>query len=281
MLDTTPLHVGVIAATDYRCRFGPHDAAYPEVHDAYSVSYVRKGSFGYRTRGARHELVPGSVLIGRPGDEFVCTHDHHAGGDECLSFRFAPEVVESLGAHRSVWQMPCLPPVAELMLLGELAQSAANANSEGAQPGLDELGLMLATQVAELTGKRVRPGFRATPSDRRRAVEAAMWLDLHAHEAVDLQRTAAAAGLSPFHFLRVFKRAIGVTPHQYLVRCRLRRAAKALSDRDQPISEIAFECGFTDLSNFVRTFGRAAGASPRDFRAAARQRRHRAHQEKR
>lgn len=274
MLDTTPLHVGAITATDYRCRFGPHDRAYPEMHDAHSVSYVRKGSFGYRTRGQQYELVAGSVLIGRPGDEFVCTHEHHRGGDECLSFRFEPEVIESLGAFGS-FRTPCLPPLAELMLVGERAQAAANVSCENEAEGLDELGLMLAMRVAQLTAPRAQRKVVGTPSDRRRAVEAAIWLDLHADETIDLQRTAAAVGLSPFHFLRVFKRAVGVTPHQYLVRCRLRRAAKALAERDQPISDVAFECGFADLSNFVRTFGRAAGVSPREFRARAHMRRDR------
>jgi len=63
---------------------------------------------------------------------------------------------------------------------------------------------------------------------------------------------------------------LGVTPHQYLVRARLRRAAKLLADDTRSITSIAFDVGFGDLSNFVRTFHRAAGVSPRRFRDAAR-----------
>ena len=59
-------------------------------------------------------------------------------------------------------------------------------------------------------------------------------------------------------------------PHQYLVRARLRRAARALADSDRAITEVAYDCGFGDLSNFVRSFHRAAGVSPRGFRRAAR-----------
>jgi AraC family transcriptional regulator len=105
--------------------------------------------------------------------------------------------------------------------------------------------------------------------DRRRAVEAALWLDDHAHEAVDLDTISRRAGLSPFHFLRLFARVLGVTPHQYLVRCRLRRAARLLADPARSITDVAFDVGFADLSNFVRTFRRAAGVSPRTFRRAA------------
>ena len=71
------------------------------------------------------------------------------------------------------------------------------------------------------------------------------------------------AGISPFHFLRLFSDVLGVTPHQYLVRSRLRHAARRLADDDSPITDIAYDVGFGDLSNFVRTFHRAAGASPR------------------
>ena len=63
---------------------------------------------------------------------------------------------------------------------------------------------------------------------------------------------------------------LGVTPHQYLVRARLRRAAGLLADEERSITDIALEVGFADLSNFVRTFHRAAGVSPTGFRRAAR-----------
>jgi len=68
----------------------------------------------------------------------------------------------------------------------------------------------------------------------------------------------------------VFGAALGVTPHQYLVRCRLRDAARLLAAGDTPVTEIALDVGFADLSNFVRTFHRAAGVPPRAFRQAAR-----------
>ena len=61
---------------------------------------------------------------------------------------------------------------------------------------------------------------------------------------------------------------LGVTPHQYLVRSRLRHAARLLADDDRPITDVALDVGFGDLSNFVRTFHRAAGVSPRRFRQA-------------
>ena len=101
-------------------------------------------------------------------------------------------------------------------------------------------------------------------------MKSALWLDACASEDVSLQSVAEQVQLSPFHFLRLFSTVLGVTPHQYLVRARLRRAARLLIETHQSITTIALESGFADLSNFVRTFHRAAGASPGHFRRAAR-----------
>jgi AraC family transcriptional regulator len=135
--------------------------------------------------------------------------------------------------------------------------------------GLDELGMIFAARFVDTVAGQKRNGGQATPRDRRRAVDAARWIDANAHEPVDLGTVADEVGLSQFHFLRLFAKVLGVTPHQYLVRSRLRRAARLLADDGRPITDIAFDVGFGDLSNFVRTFHRAAGVSPRGFRRAA------------
>ncbi|AUX22866.1 transcriptional regulator [Sorangium cellulosum] len=266
MLITTLLQCGSLSVLDYRCSAGPADAPFVEQHRGFSVSYVRKGSFGCRVRGASFELVAGSILVGHPGDEYMCTHDHIAG-DECLSFHLAPALVEAIGDRAEAWRAGCVPPLGELMVLGELAQAAAEGRSD---VGLDEVGVLFAGRFVEVASGRRRGPLSARPRDRRRAVEAALWLDAHAHEPIDLEGAAREAGLSAFHFLRLFSGVLGVTPHQYLVRARLRRAARLLSDGARSITDIALDVGFGDLSNFVRTFHRAAGVSPRGFRKAAR-----------
>ena len=261
------LRQGSVSAFDYRCGAGPGDRPFAELHDCYSVAYVRQGSFGYRAGGRSAELVAGSVLVGHPGDEYVCTHDHHAGGDECLAFQFAADLVERLGGRDGLWRAGGLAPLPQLMLLGALAQSVADGDSD---LGLDEAGLLLAARFVELASGARRQPLQATAADGRRAVEVALWIDETAEQPIDLDLASARAGLSTFHFLRLFARCLGVTPHQYLIRCRLRRAARLLSDPHRSISDVAYDSGFADLSNFVRTFHRAAGMSPRRFRRLGR-----------
>jgi AraC family transcriptional regulator len=267
MRTETLLPSGPIQVVDCVCTATPDTAPFSEVHGAYSLSLVRCGSFGYRSRGRSFELVAGSPLVGFPGDEFVCTHEHHAGGDECLSFRLSPECVATVGDARAIWRRGALPPRPELTVLGELGQAVVDGRSDA---GLDEIGWCLAARFVSLAGERDEPARALTQRDRKRAVDAAAFLESHAHEALNLERTARALDLSPFHFLRLFSWALGVTPHQYLVRARLRRAARLLIDPERPITDVALDVGFADLSNFIRTFRRAAGVSPSAFRRAAR-----------
>jgi len=266
MTATTLLQGKFISVSDFRCDAGPDDTPFAEQHRCHSISFVRKGSFGCSSRGRSFELVAGSVLVGRPGDEYVCTHDHVCG-DECLAFFLSPELVETIGDRAEVWQVGCAPPLPELMVVGELAQAVADGRSD---LGLDEIGHLFASRFVEVVSGRRQKSVPTAARDRRRAVEAALWIEAHSHQAIDLQDAAAQADISPFHFLRLFSSVLGVTPHQYLVRSRLRHSARRLAGDQSSITDIAYDVGFGDLSNFVRTFHRAAGVSPRRFREASR-----------
>src|SRR5712672_293605 len=263
---TTLLQGKSISVSDFRCTAAPGDKPFVERYECHSISYVRKGSFGCHSRGRFFYLVAGSILVGHPCDEYVCTHDHVCG-DECLSFFLGPELVEAIGDRAEAWRIGSAPPLPELMVLGELAQAAADGRSD---VGLDEVGQVFASRFVEVVSGRPHKPVATPARDRRRAVETALWIDAHSHQQIDLEQAAGQAGISPFHFLRLFSSVLGVTPHQYLVRSRLRHAARLLADNDISITDVAYDVGFGDLSNFVRTFHRAAGVSPRRFREGSR-----------
>ena len=265
MASATVLHSGPLSVIDYNCTAGPGDRPFPEIHERFTVSYVRKGAFGCRAQGESHELVAGSVLVGRLGDEYMCTHDH-VRGDECLSFQLEPELVESLAGNARKWRTGSLPPLAELAVLGELAEAAARGSND---LGVDEAGILFAARFVEVAAGRGRSISEPRARDRRRAVEAALRIEERSAEEIDLASMASEAGLSMFHFLRLFARVLGVTPHQYLVRSRLRHAARLLAGGRRAVTDVAYEVGFGDLSNFVNAFRRSAGISPRGFRALA------------
>src|SRR5262245_27544076 len=136
---TSLLRCGSISVVDYRCGARPADKPFVELHGGFSVSYVRSGSFGYHARGTSLDLEAGSTPVGYPGGECLCTHER-VGGDECLSFELAPRLVETIGGSSAeIWHTGAIPPLPRLMVLGELAQAAAEGRSA---VGLDEIGVL-------------------------------------------------------------------------------------------------------------------------------------------
>ena len=118
----------------------------------------------------------------------------------------------------------------------------------------DELMLRLIERViAALAAGRRWP---AAPTGRevRRVVEAIRFVESDAARPVQLQDLAAIAEMSKYHFLRVFRRLTGVTPHQYLISARMRRAALGLASSLRPVIAIALDTGFGDLSPSTSVF---------------------------
>ena len=84
----------------------------------------------------------------------------------------------------------------------------------------------------------------------------------------DFEAEARRAGLSYSHFRRLFRQSIGRPPHDYLLLCRMHRAAENLKDLQRPIQEIAFEAGYDDPAQFSKLFRAKIGLSPKRFREA-------------
>jgi AraC-like DNA-binding protein len=95
-------------------------------------------------------------------------------------------------------------------------------------------------------------------------------LDARSDEPWALTELADSVGTSPFQLARSFRAIVGTSPHRYLVSARLRRAARLLLDTRRPVTELAYDVGFGDLSNFIRTFRRELGCSPTQYRRAYR-----------
>ena len=83
---------------------------------------------------------------------------------------------------------------------------------------------------------------------------------------LSLENIAKAADMSPKYFCYFFKEKTGKTPLQYLNGFRIEKASQKLLSSDQSVTEIAFSCGFNDLSYFIKTFKTLKGVSPTRFR---------------
>jgi transcriptional regulator GlxA family with amidase domain len=104
------------------------------------------------------------------------------------------------------------------------------------------------------------------PELLRRLLRAKDRMDAASHEEWPVKRLASVSGVSEAHFARSFKEAFGVPPHRYLLTRRIERAKTLLRDTDLPITEIAFQTGWSSLGTFGRTFRDITGESPRAIR---------------
>ncbi|NEV01045.1 helix-turn-helix domain-containing protein [Bradyrhizobium uaiense] len=91
-------------------------------------------------------------------------------------------------------------------------------------------------------------------------------IDANIEQRISVEALARLADLSVWYFVRAFKQSVGVTPHDYLIRRRVERTMKLLSDTDLSLSEIALAAGFADQSHCARRFRQHVGMSPRDYR---------------
>ncbi len=106
-------------------------------------------------------------------------------------------------------------------------------------------------------------------ANRHPGIEAAKaWARQHAQDNPGVADLAAAAGLSRFHFSRLFQRSEGTSPAAWLTDLRLRQATRLLRDRDLSVAAIAERCGYVDPAYFCRVFRRTFGVSPGEFRTS-------------
>jgi AraC-like DNA-binding protein len=96
----------------------------------------------------------------------------------------------------------------------------------------------------------------------RRLCNARDFVRAHHAEGLTIERIAKAAGMSPFHFARTFRRCFGQTPHAFLVDVRLARAKELLARRGTHVTDVCFDVGFASLGSFSALFSREVGRPP-------------------
>lgn len=96
--------------------------------------------------------------------------------------------------------------------------------------------------------------------------ESQEWLAQNYGRSVSLQEAAAQVGFSPFHYHRMFQRAFGESPLEFLTRMRIERAKHILRTSVDPVSEICLDLGYESLGSFSSRFAREVGMPPTEFR---------------
>lgn len=227
--------------------------------DGHAVSVVERGQFRVRTRGRWRNVPAGTLFVTHPGLEFSCAHDAEHPDDCCLSIAFSDEAIESLRATGAGPSRALVQPPSNRRAY--LAQALATCE-RGDEARVEALASALHATLADRAASS-RPLFRADRltwyARRLDAAKARIAADFAS--PLSLTELARDAGMSTFHFARVFAELEGLPPHRYLTRVRLAHAAARLRDGDS-VTEACFAVGFGSLSHFVTTYRRHVGVRP-------------------
>lgn len=254
---------------DVVCTAGPDDSPFEEKNDYFSIAVVMGGSFKYRSARGSVVLSPGSLLLGSADESFECSHEH-GSGDRCVSFNYDADFFERLAADSAGCGASLKFPVHRLPEAPSFIPLIAEAQLGLHRPrsvDFEELALELAGRVLTTLDGETVSMKGPTLRDERRIATAVRFIELHFRRALSLEELSALVGISPYHFLRTFKQVVGLTPHQFLLRRRLREAALRLRTGSESVLDIALDSGFGDLSNFNHTFRAAFGTTPTEYRA--------------
>ena len=211
-------------------------------------------------------MHPGGLVLGEAGRCYECGHEH-GRGDRCISFGVSPAYFDEI-AHGAVgatgfsFAIPSLPAAAGLLPL--TARIATLDKSDAL--AVEEMVVRVAFAAAAAAAGKTPNRIGISTGDEKRITGAMRYIEAHSTDAIDIDRLAAIASLSKFHFLRVFTRVAGVSPYRYLINARLMRAAAEIAANQRRISDIAYEAGFGDLSTFNAQFRAAFGVSPSAWR---------------
>jgi AraC-like DNA-binding protein len=219
------------------------------------VWMVTAGCFELRDRDGRHALDPSALFAFEAGHAYTIRHP--CGADTCVGF--SGPLADAIAARGTGARTPA--PDAHARLLREVA---AWRRGEG-----DDLALAEALCAAAAPSPDPETHAPPTPRERALADELAFHLRVRFAEPASLGSLAAAAGVSPFHACRVFRRATGAGIHAYRRELRLRHALAMLVDGAAPIADVAAEAGFASQSHLTNRFRERFGVTPARARREA------------
>jgi AraC family transcriptional regulator len=226
-----------------------------------AVTFVETGSFALEEGGRSWTFRGGDVLVSAPGILRQYRHFEECPNDVCLSISFAAETVEdALGRSRVTSAPPQIrrSPATEFASL-QVRSSVASHDSLW----IEEMAfhcLLALDQDAWSSGNQQI----SSPAYSRRIRNAIEFMEQEIAGPCSLTFISREVGMSPFHFARTFSVLVGMSPHQYLLRLRLRRAAMMLR-QGASVTTAALSNGFDNLGHFSRSFRRRFGVNPSKY----------------
>ncbi len=245
------------------------DFAYAKhAHEEFALGVTLAGVQEFACRGAAFCSRPGDVILFNPGD----VHDGRPGKGTALRYTMLyldpAEFLPLIGCAATKDAAGCRigQPHFQDPALRRLILETASLATAGARSGLE-----YEDRLCEMAERLARRMGIFAPGTRTRSKDPAL---LRARDrihdtpdaALSIDDLCRVAGVSKFHFIRLFRSQFGLTPHKYVLNHRINKAREALARGGSP-TDIALDCGFFDASHLHRHFKRAFGVSPGQYQA--------------
>ena len=238
-----------------------------EVSSHHCISFIERGEFDLHRGGRRFRFGPAALFLTYPGFAYRCRHAGPKPDDVSLSVQYAPALVEDVERGAGLrWPGTAFSARATnriAYLRHRILQAVSSGEAAMEAPALAGELLAEVAAVSAATSAEPRRLFEsgqlawyARSIDRARLL-----LSERSAEPLTLETVAREAGMSPFHFSRVFRELVGAPPHRFLLRVRLARAAGRLRE-GEGVTDTCNATGFRNQSHFIRSFRRAYGVSP-------------------
>jgi AraC family transcriptional regulator len=250
-----------------------HDDVAPMEHHVVAPTLRGDGwsEVRFGTKSIRAPSVTGGITIAPRGfgGRFDCD-GRPVASNVFVSRERLQRCADAMGWARTAELLPRLN-FADPKLFAILALIGAEAREGGPHSRLyletllDLLCVQLLRDHSAFSSQTVTSGTGLRPRQVRQVTD---YMNVHLDEAVALQQLADLLGLSRFHFCTAFRKATGLTPHQWLVRIRMERAQELLADGRLTVTDVALAVGYQTPSSFTQAFRAAVGFTPSAYRAS-------------
>lgn len=263
---------------DFKCNCRECHTSKSEYSNVFNFCFVRSGYFEFEVFRNNLEVHVGRVLVSKPGSEHIARHinDHP---DICSVFDFKDDFYKLL---RERYDLPwffdnndihsllikCLPELDYLH--NNILKLTKAGDAQGLQ--IDDLVLRLVDRVMRSMSNtnNVEP----VPSNLKKfhlaTVEKAKnYMLANFNENIGLQQLADHCCVSMFHFSRIFKAVMKVSPHYYLSEIRLNHAKVLLENTKYPVTQVALQCGYNSVEHFATAYKARFERRPSEFRSPA------------
>jgi AraC-like DNA-binding protein len=240
-------------------------------HETFAIGIIEKGVQATNYKGSTHIAVSGDICLVNPGEVHTGFPPHESGWTYRVCYPDAgllEKVAKAVSIHGGgpphfpapvIQDAPLAASLHHFLRILESSEITLERESHFVSV-LEQLIL----RHADTGREKPFPGRERG----RRFKRSLAYLDAHFLENVTLSELSDIAGLSVFHFLRLFRATAGLPPHAYLIQRRI-DYARCLLSQGFPIVHVSLEAGFADQSHFTRWFKKIVGVTPGQYRRAS------------